>query len=79
MSNQEAPQGGAVSEYTTEPCMACGKTSMLHLSSVALSQWQGGAMIQDAFGDLSAPAREQIKTGTHPACWDAMFEGMDDD
>jgi hypothetical protein len=35
--------------------------------------WQSGALIQDAFPELSADAREFIKTGISPEEWDAMF------
>ena len=65
--------------YTPPPCMVCGEATPIEVSTVALEQWQGGAFIQDAFGDLPAEVREQIKTGTHPACWDAMFGGFEDD
>jgi len=32
-----------------------------------------GNYIQDSFKTMSAPLREQIITGTHPECWQAMF------
>jgi hypothetical protein len=35
---------------------------------------QAGAYVQDAFPYLSAPEREQLISGTHPKCWDEMFE-----
>jgi hypothetical protein len=35
--------------------------------------WQSGALIQDAFPELSADAREFIKTGISPTEWEAMF------
>ena len=35
--------------------------------------WQSGALIQDAFPELSADAREFIKTGITPEEWEAMF------
>jgi hypothetical protein len=60
--------------YTTPPCMHCGKISTFAVESTALYRWQTmGAMIQDAFPDMSAAKREHLKTGTHPECWNAMF------
>ena len=35
--------------------------------------WQSGELIQNAFPELSADAREFIKTGISPEEWDAMF------
>lgn len=35
--------------------------------------WQSGALIQDAFPELSADAREFIKTGISPEEWEAAF------
>jgi len=32
--------------------------------------------IQDLFPYLNADQREQIMTGTHPACWNQMFNGI---
>lgn len=33
--------------------------------------------IQFIFPELSYELREQIISGTHPECWDAMFAGLD--
>jgi hypothetical protein len=38
-----------------------------------------GAKVQDAFPTLSPALREQIITGTHPACWDEIFGDEDED
>lgn len=35
--------------------------------------WQSGALLQDAFPELSADAREFIKTGISPEEWEAAF------
>jgi hypothetical protein len=37
---------------------------------------QIGALIQDAFPDLDKTLREQIVSGTHPACWEIMTGGF---
>lgn len=64
----------------TPPCMMCGKTSEMEVDSVALHRWQNErVLIQLAFPDMTAPEREQLKTGTHPECWDLMFADEDDE
>lgn len=56
----------------TARCLVCGKTGRIEVSADDYFTWRGGAFIQDAFPELSAPVREQILTGTHPECWDTM-------
>lgn len=64
----------------TPPCMVCGKSSEMEVDSVALHRWQTqGWLIQTAFPDMPAPEREQLKTGTHPACWTEMFADIEDE
>lgn len=55
-------------------CMQDGTIQMTatHFSAGA-SRYAHGAHIQDAFPYLSADEREQLLSGTHPSCWDAMF------
>lgn len=36
-------------------------------------------LIQDAFPEWSADKRELLITGTHPECWDAIFEDEEED
>ena len=36
-----------------------------------------GPYIQKAMPSVSADVREQILTGTHPACWDALWKDME--
>ena len=57
----------------TPTCFACGEAGVLYVSLPNLLAWQAGALIQDAFPALNVDAREQLISGTHPACWDAMF------
>ena len=58
------------STFATRPCMVCGQRSELKLDNAALFAYNQGALIQQAFPDLSADERELIKTGTHPECWE---------
>ena len=62
----------------TKRCMHCGELGELQVSSDGLSLRAAGAYIQDAFPELSAPLREQLITGTHPECWDEMFNGAEE-
>jgi len=34
---------------------------------------RNGTLVQEAFPDLEAPLREQLKTGVHPECWNNML------
>jgi hypothetical protein len=57
----------------TKRCFHCGDTTVVALNATAFAAWQGGAYIQDAFPHMKADERELLISGTHPACWTAMF------
>jgi hypothetical protein len=63
----------------TKRCTHCGELGELQVSSDGLSLRNAGALMQDAFPELSAPLREQLISGTHPACWERMFSIGDDE
>lgn len=66
----------------TPACMVCSKATSMVVDADSLRAWQMGELIQNAFPTMSVDDREQLKTGTHPACWDAMFglpEAEDED
>jgi len=67
-------------KMTTPKCIMCGKYGEVEVpSSAGYFRWKHqGVPIQTALADMSEADREQLKTGTHPACWDAMFEGVDE-
>lgn len=61
--------------YTTPACTVCGKKSKVYgLDHTDVTFWQNGAAIQKVWPDMTADEREIIKTGTHPDCWDSLFE-----
>jgi hypothetical protein len=62
----------------TPACGLCGEASLLVVSRAAYVSWVAGGLIQDAFPDMPRDEREQLKTGTHPACWDAMLGDPDE-
>ena len=65
---------------TTPKCMVCGKFGEVEVDSVGHYRWKHqGVLIQLALPNLSTELREQLKTGTHPACWDEMFPDEEDE
>lgn len=70
--------------FVTPTCPFCGKKGNVVLNEEQIQKhvaYSRGEIrfIQDAFPELSAPVREQIKTGIHPQCWDEAFSDMDDE
>lgn len=64
-------------KVTTPPCPFCDKTTDIVVDIDSLNRWGRGALIQDAFPEMSIDERELLKTGCHSACWDTMFAPMD--
>ncbi len=64
--------------YTTTPCMGCGRSSQVQLDPALVARWEGGEPIQLVWPEMSADDRETLISGTHPACWDAMFPDEED-
>lgn len=58
---------------TTHTCRVCGKASQMEIPAAGLIAWNDGALVQDAFPQMSIDEREMLISGTHPACWDALF------
>ena len=52
-----------------------GKTNSMDLpvSPAQIARWQNGALIQDAFPNLTPEQRDFILTGLTPEEWDALF------
>lgn len=58
----------------TPPCAHCGKDGEVTLPKAAWVRYQeDGAFIQVAWPEGTAGEREQLISGTHPACFDEMF------
>jgi len=57
----------------TKACIYCGLSGHIDVSYAAFKRYEKGALIQDAFSDLSADEREQIISGTHSECWKKIF------
>lgn len=63
----------SVLKLTTKPCPRCNKTEVMSLNREQAMRWMEGALIQDAFPDMSVADRELLMTGTHDACWKEIF------
>jgi hypothetical protein len=57
----------------TKPCCVCDQYEVWSLNREAVTRWQEGEYIQNAFPDMSEGDREILISGTHPACWDKLF------
>lgn len=60
----------------TRRCCVCGEGGELDLPPAGLHAWSDGAYVQDAFPNLPADLREQLVSGTHPACWDELYADL---
>ncbi len=64
----------------TPQCISCGQIG--YVDDVKEKDYKVWMMskdrpkIQDIFPYLNADQREQLMTGTHPACWNQMFNGI---
>jgi hypothetical protein len=54
-------------------CFHCGGANKILVETEYLEKWYNGALIQEAFPNLTSNERELIQTGIHPECWDKMF------
>lgn len=59
--------------FNTPTCIHCGKSATLELTDEEALALDLDINIQDALPNRDADFREQVKTGIHPACWDAIF------
>lgn len=66
-------------QVTTPPCLVCGEEGTLTVSVEGLRRREQGALIQEAFPELSPAEREQLKLGYHPKCWDELFAPFDEE
>jgi hypothetical protein len=62
----------------TKPCSVCDQYEVWSLDREAVTRWQEGENIQNAFPDMSAGDREILISGTHAACWDKLFPGEEE-
>jgi hypothetical protein len=79
MPRIEEENGVTVIYVPTPRCVHCGEYGEVPIPfqefEANYGSYLNGRYIQEAFPDLSAEMREQMISGTHPACWDEIFAG----
>lgn len=63
---------------TTRPCMFCHETSTVEATEAEALAWLAGQPVQDVWPEMPRAEREQLISGTHPACWAGVFGPGDD-
>lgn len=54
-------------------CWHCGRLYTIQLSKAGIEARENGALVQDAFPELTADERELLISGTCGECWDKLF------
>ena len=60
-------------------CPFCGTVTEVEVDKKGCAQYTNGALVQDAFPNLTATEREVIISGICPACQDTLFGDEDED
>lgn len=68
-----------ITGYSTRECLHCGKPGFINVEETELFAWLTGTPAQEAFKSLPVEAREQIISGTHPKCWEEIFQFAQED
>lgn len=63
----------------TPKCWHCGNTGTIELTEAEAVALKVTRFVQDALPMRTADEREQVMTGTHPACWAEMFPNEDEE
>ena len=66
-------------DVDTKPCMMCGETSKVKMLVHHYLEWQNGGLIDQVCPEMPKETREMLISGTHPECWEKMFEGNEED
>ena len=64
--------------YVTPSCIVCRQVSYIELPAHIAAALSAGVPVQDLLPVMARPEREQLISGTHPACWAARF-GKDEE
>lgn len=72
-----------IRKFKTRDCVFCGKpgTVEVDMTDEQYREFSSPSRrhIQHILPDVSAEIREQLISGTHPACWDELFEDDEND
>lgn len=63
----------------TKTCPFCERNYQRAFNFDGYCAWKNGALVQDAFPNETADAREFLITGICPECFDSMGGDEDDD
>ena len=61
-------------DVTTNPCIMCGEASTVKMLVHHYLEWQKGGYIDQVCPEMPKETREMLISGTHPDCWDKMFQ-----
>ena len=64
--------------YQTKTCIFCAKPDFIMLDPAKVARWEAGEHVPEVWPDATASQREQLISGTHPACWDGLFAGEEE-
>jgi hypothetical protein len=67
----------AATTVRTPICFLCHRAAQITIPTAAAAALGAGALVQDVLPEMPRPMREQLITGTHPACWTAAFGDSD--
>jgi len=63
-------------------CTYCKESNYITVDKADFKAWQSGELIQRIWPEWTADQREQLISGTHEKCWNAIFwqpeEGPED-
>lgn len=77
MDVEDTPSSSHSDEFitvVTPVCFVCKRDGMVTMLRTSFEAMRSGRLIQDACPDLGPEAREQVISGTHPRCWDSLWE-----
>jgi predicted RNA-binding Zn-ribbon protein involved in translation (DUF1610 family) len=60
-------------------CPMCGKKQVIKVHPVSLVAYENGALVQDAFANLTPAERETIVSGICPDCFSELFDSETED
>ena len=65
--------------YRCPVCLHCEEQSIVEIDVEGYHKWRSGMLLQDAFPGMDLYKREMLLTGTHPKCWEEMFEEFNEE
>lgn len=61
----------------TPMCLVCGQRSVVMVTDGEWARYAAGSPVQVAMPARNAEFRELVVSGTHPQCWDKVFNAED--